>query len=72
MNSHINSKLCPFVKKPFTDCYCFNLTSRDINSAIHYCSSDFKSCDIYKRGSDRQEFPPPSGRNERQGALWKK
>ena len=61
MSSHINNRLCPFVKEPLTDCYCFNLTSRDINSAIQYCSSDFRACDIYKRESERAESGRESG-----------
>ncbi len=47
MNNQINYKLCPFIKKPFNDCYCFNLTSRTINPAIHYCSNNFDKCEIY-------------------------
>ena len=43
-----SSSPCPFVKSPFPDCYCFNLTSRNIDSAISFCGSNFRECEIYK------------------------
>lgn len=48
MNYQLNNKICPFVKNPFSDCYCFNLNSRNINPAIHYCSNNFEKCEIYQ------------------------
>lgn len=47
-NRRQNSIICPIVKNPFTDCYCFNLNSRNINPTIKYCGNDFESCEIYK------------------------
>ncbi len=49
-----NNKLCPFVKNPYTYCYCFNMTSKDINSAIHYCGNNFERCEIYKNNFSNQ------------------
>ena len=49
MAFQIKHKLCPFVKKPLHDCYCFDLNSRNINPAIHYCSNYYESCDIFKK-----------------------
>jgi len=48
MNDKAYNRACPFVKKPFPDCYCFNLTSRNIDTAIVYCGNKFKECEIYK------------------------
>jgi hypothetical protein len=48
MNRTANNKACPFVKNPFPDCYCFNMTSKTIDTAIIYCGSKFKECEIYK------------------------
>ena len=48
MKYQLNNKICPFVKNPFSDCYCFNLNSRNINPAIHYCSNNFEKCEIYQ------------------------
>ncbi len=48
MVQQTEKNICPFVKKPFNDCYCFNLTSKNINSAIQYCSNNFEECDIYR------------------------
>ncbi len=45
---HLSSnEKCPYIRKPFTDCYCANLTSRNIESAIYYCNKYFNQCDIY-------------------------
>jgi len=41
--------ICQFVQNPFPDCYCFNLTSQHIKSAIHYCGNHFTACEIYKK-----------------------
>ena len=46
MNS--SSDICPFVRKPFSNCHCFHMTSRNIDSAIHYCVSNFKTCEIFR------------------------
>jgi hypothetical protein len=48
MNYKTNISACPFVKNPFPDCYCFNMTSRNIDTAIVYCGNKFKECAIYK------------------------
>ncbi len=41
-------KFCPFIKKPFDDCYCIKLTSQDVEKAVFYCGGNFESCEIYK------------------------
>jgi hypothetical protein len=51
MTCKSNKKLCPFVKKPFNDCYCFNMTSKNIYPAIAYCSNNFSNCSIYRKNS---------------------
>ena len=51
MNHSVNNKACPFVKNPFPACYCFNMTSKTIDTAIIYCGSRFKECEIYKNNS---------------------
>jgi len=45
------NEICPYVQSPFDDCYCYNLTSRYIKSAIYYCGSHFRTCEIYKRNT---------------------
>jgi hypothetical protein len=49
MNTDRKSNICPFVRQPFSYCYCFSLTSKDIDSAIYYCSNNYTVCDIYKK-----------------------
>jgi len=43
----IKNKLCPLVKDPLIECYCFDLNSRTINPAINYCGNNYESCAIY-------------------------
>lgn len=43
----IKNKLCPLVKDPFSECYCFDLNSKTINPAIKYCGNNYESCSIY-------------------------
>jgi hypothetical protein len=51
MNFESNNNICPFVKNPFSECYCFNMTSKNIDTAINYCGNKFSKCEIYKNNS---------------------
>jgi hypothetical protein len=41
--------LCPRIVRPFSDCYCINMTSRKIALAIEFCGAGYENCEIYKR-----------------------
>ncbi|MBA4373951.1 MAG: hypothetical protein C0402_13965 [Thermodesulfovibrio sp.] len=41
--------LCPFVSRPFEDCYCASTSSMVVESTILFCGGDFKKCEIYCR-----------------------
>lgn len=49
MSDKKRNEICQFVQHPFSECYCFNLTSQYINSAIYYCGKHFAACEIYKK-----------------------
>jgi len=49
MSDKKRNEICQFVQHPFTECYCFNLTSQHINSAIYYCGDHYTACEIYKK-----------------------
>jgi len=51
MTHQTTKQQCPFIKKPFNNCYCFNLTSKTISPAITYCGGKFSDCDLYKNNS---------------------
>lgn len=51
MFSQFKKELCPLVKAPLSECYCFDMDSGNINPAIMYCSNDYKSCSIFKQAS---------------------
>lgn len=42
-------RLCPLVKRPQKDCYCSNITSSNVESAILFCMGDYAECGIYQR-----------------------
>ncbi|MGC2061601.1 MAG: hypothetical protein WA610_01390 [Thermodesulfovibrionales bacterium] len=39
--------LCPFVSRPFKDCYCASTSSMVVESTILFCGGDFQKCEIY-------------------------
>jgi len=41
--------LCPFVSKPFEDCYCASTSSMVVESTILFCGGEFQKCEIYCR-----------------------
>lgn len=41
--------LCPFVGRPFEECYCASTSSMVVESTILFCGGDFKKCEIYCR-----------------------
>ena len=58
MRTQFKNKLCPLVKNPFRDCYCINLSSNNINFAIHYCGNHYRTCEVFKKAFGA------TGRNE--------
>lgn len=41
--------LCPFVSRPFEECYCASTSSMVVESTILFCGGDFQKCEIYCR-----------------------
>lgn len=60
-------EICPFVQDPFDNCYCFNLTSRHVSSAIYYCGNHYADCEIYKKKTACET--KHSGRRPGQGVM---
>jgi hypothetical protein len=44
-----NTDFCPFLRKPYNECYSIKLTSQSILSVMRYCIKDFTKCKIYKK-----------------------
>ncbi len=42
-------KLCPLVNNPRRDCYCLDMTSRNIEKVVRFCSGDYEQCTIYSK-----------------------
>jgi len=40
---------CRFLRHPFPDCYCLNISGAKIPRMIEYCVGDFGSCQVYRR-----------------------
>ena len=51
----LKSEKCPFIHKPLDDCYCNNLTSKNIDSALYFCNKYFKQCEFYIRKSAKEK-----------------
>jgi hypothetical protein len=45
--SDIQSKLCPFIQKPFNDCYCTSTSSLYAEATIYFCGGHYQACEIY-------------------------
>jgi hypothetical protein len=41
-------KLCPFLKNPCKECYCNSMSSQDVEKTVFFCTTGFKTCEIYK------------------------
>jgi hypothetical protein len=51
VKEEMNSRLCPFIKDPESDCYCTKLDSRYTEAMILFCSGAYEKCSIFKRKS---------------------
>jgi hypothetical protein len=52
---------CPFVREPFPECHCSQMSSVKIPKAIYYCQEHFDACAIYRRrcaGKSQGDGPP--------------
>ncbi len=45
---------CPFVKKPFDDCFCANLTSKTVESALYFCNKHYKKCEFFAKNAHKE------------------
>ena len=48
MKTTTKRNFCPYLQKPFEECYCVKMNSQDIEKAVYFCTTDFKMCEIYK------------------------
>ena len=39
---------CPFLLDPSEDCFVTDMTSLEVEKAIHYCGGNFEKCAIYQ------------------------
>lgn len=53
-NKIVNRLLCPFIRKPFENCYCVSTSSLFTEATIHYCGGNFEKCEIYERNMTAQ------------------
>ena len=42
-------KVCPFLSRPFSECYCLNISGANIPRIIEYCNGNFTGCWVYCR-----------------------
>ncbi|GAB4489420.1 MAG: hypothetical protein OHK006_21060 [Thermodesulfovibrionales bacterium] len=55
---------CPCVEKPFEECFCNHMNSQKVEDTLKYCSSDFRSCEIFRKriAEIREMYPSVMGR----------
>ncbi len=44
-------KLCPFIQKPFDDCYCTSTSSLYAEATIYFCGGHYRACEIYAKNA---------------------
>ena len=57
MVGETQSMLCPFIQKPFDECYCTSTSSLYAEATIYFCGGHFRACEIYVKnvkGRDNQ------------------
>jgi hypothetical protein len=42
-----NLNICPFVNHPFNGCYCVDMNSGNVISALELCNNNFTNCKYY-------------------------
>ncbi|WP_305732295.1 hypothetical protein [Trichlorobacter ammonificans] len=55
--------MCRFLKAPFPECYCMNISSKNIQKMLLFCADDYAACSIYrsKDASGEGEQSAPRG-----------
>ncbi|HJV64762.1 MAG TPA: hypothetical protein VJ550_03415 [Geomonas sp.] len=56
-DDHQVAQVCPVLHKPFTDCYCMNISSSSIKKMLAFCIGDHRCCPIYQRQFQDPENP---------------
>jgi len=54
-------KACAFLRHPFPDCYCLNISGAKIPRMVEYCAGDFASCQIFRRWTGQSAQTPAAG-----------
>jgi 4-aminobutyrate aminotransferase-like enzyme len=52
-------RLCPFVSKPYDECFCSDTGSDSAEAAIRLCGGNYEICEIYRRRRWEHETGPP-------------
>jgi len=45
----LHGGLCPYITQPFSDCYCYRITSQMIVAALRFCGGAYRQCAILQR-----------------------
>ena len=53
--------LCPFLRHPFPECYCLNISGAKIPRILEYCDGNFTSCQVYGNRVRRGGAPQAGG-----------
>jgi len=62
-------KVCPFLRHPFPDCYCLNISGAKIPRIIEYCNGSFTSCQVFCRAAPQYEPAQEQEQQQEQRTL---
>ena len=48
-NEPVTKTFCEISLHPFNDCFCHNLTGREVSNVVVYCMQNFRDCPVYKK-----------------------
>jgi len=53
-------RICPYVKSPREDCYCFTMSSLKTQAAVYYCGGNYRACEMFRQFT-REVWTPDEG-----------
>ena len=51
----IGDTICPFVEKPFDNCFVNRLTSSTIKEVVAFCGKNYEACKIYRSSNGLEQ-----------------
>lgn len=56
--------ICPYVKSPREDCYCFSMSSLKTHATVYYCGGNYRACEIFRQFTQEVGTPDETSNRE--------